>query len=170
MQINLTINHKDYTLDAAPGDSLLKVLRSLGIFSVKHGCESGECGACTVLFDGQPMNSCVLLAAQAAGHTIATIDASGEHPQQGWKTTAGLSPLQRAFVESGAVQCGFCTPAMILGAIALLDAQPKPTDAAIRTSLEGHLCRCGTYPRIVEAVRLAAQANAKPTQREAKRA
>ncbi len=156
MKLTLNINQKDLTIETAPGDSLLKVLRSQGFFSVKHGCESGECGACTVLLDGAPVNSCVLLAAQAEGHQIATVEAIGEHPEQGWKTTAGLHPLQRAFVESGAVQCGFCTPAQILAAQALLEKNPKPNEEEIREALSGVLCRCTGYLKPVQAVMRAA--------------
>ncbi|HEX9029952.1 MAG TPA: 2Fe-2S iron-sulfur cluster-binding protein, partial [Anaerolineales bacterium] len=114
MNLRLLINNRWQDIEAAPGDTLLKVLRAQGYFSVKHGCESGECGACAVLLDGKPVNTCVYLAVQAEGHTIQTIESLGEHPEQGWKTTAGLHPLQKAFVESGAIQCGYCTPAQIL--------------------------------------------------------
>jgi aerobic-type carbon monoxide dehydrogenase small subunit (CoxS/CutS family) len=96
MEIHFEINHQLQTTEAAPGDSLLKVLRRLGYLGVKHGCESGECGACTVLLDGKPVNSCVLLAAQASGRRIETIESVGEHPEQGWRLTDGLHPLQKA--------------------------------------------------------------------------
>ncbi len=126
MHLQLTINEQTIQTQADPGESLLALLRRLGYFGVKHGCETGECGACAVLLDGKPVNSCVLLAAQAEGHTIQTIESLGEHPEQGWKTTAGLHPLQQAFVESGAIQCGYCTPAQILAAKRAARAQPQP--------------------------------------------
>jgi putative selenate reductase molybdopterin-binding subunit len=154
ISLNINGNHVDY--EGTAGQSLLSVLRSLGYFGVKHGCETGDCGACTVLFDGKPVNSCVLLAAQAEGHKIETIEAVGQHPEQGWKITSGLHPLQKAFVESGAIQCGFCTPAMILAAKELLDRNPIPTEADVREALSGVLCRCTGYLKPVEAVLKAA--------------
>jgi putative selenate reductase molybdopterin-binding subunit len=157
MNLNLLINSIPHDLNVPAGASLLKVLRSLGYFGAKHGCETGECGACTILLDGKPVNSCVLLAAQAEGHEIRTIEAIGEHPQQGWKTTAGLHRLQKAFVESGAIQCGYCTPAMILAAAALLEHNPLPTEAEVRQALSGVLCRCTGYLKPVQAVLTAAQ-------------
>lgn len=128
MKISLNVNNTLYETDASAGESLLSVLRRSGFLGVKHGCETGECGACAVLLDGKPANSCVMLAAQAVGHTIQTIKSLGEHPEQGWRTTAGLHPLQKAFVESGAIQCGYCTPAQILAAKELLERNPDPTD------------------------------------------
>ncbi|HLE72795.1 MAG TPA: 2Fe-2S iron-sulfur cluster-binding protein [Anaerolineales bacterium] len=107
MKIELSVNGQSHPLDAAPGQSLLNVLRSEGYYSAKHGCESGECGACAVLIDGKPINSCVHLAAQAEGHVINTVEEMGARPELGWKTTAGLHPLQQAFAESGAIQCGY---------------------------------------------------------------
>jgi aerobic-type carbon monoxide dehydrogenase small subunit (CoxS/CutS family) len=98
--LHLLINDTPHELSAAPGESLLSALRRLGYYGVKHGCESGECGACAILLDGKPVNTCVLLAAQAEGHPIQTIEAIGEHPEQGWRTTGGLHPIQQAFVES----------------------------------------------------------------------
>jgi putative selenate reductase molybdopterin-binding subunit len=156
MNLHLVVNSEAHDLTVAPGDTLLKVLRHLGCFSVKHGCETGECGACTVLLDGEPVNSCSLLAAQAVGHHIETIEAIGQHPEQGWKTTSGLHPLQQAFVENGAIQCGYCTPAMILVAKALLDQDPNPTEADVRQALSGVLCRCTGYLKPVQAVLQAA--------------
>ena len=156
MNINLNVNDHPLNLEIHPGDSLLKVLRWQGFFGVKHGCETGECGACTVLLDGKPVNSCVLLAAQAEGHAIQTIEALGEHPQQGWRSTPGLHALQRLFVESGAVQCGYCTPGQILAAKALLDRNPAPTEEEVRQALSGVLCRCTGYLKPVQAVLRAA--------------
>ncbi len=156
MEIKLDINGGEYAAAVTPGETLLKVLRRLGFLSVKHGCETGECGACAVLVDGKPVNSCVLLAAQAEGHSIETIEAMGQHPEQGWKLTEGLHPLQRAFVESGAIQCGYCTPAQILAAAELLRRNPTPTEAEVRQALSGVLCRCTGYVKPVEAVLRAA--------------
>lgn len=156
MQINLKVNGEERVVSIAPGDSLLKTLRSLGYFSVKHGCETGECGACTVLLDGKPVNTCVHLAAQAEGHTIETLEALGEHPEQGWKHTEGLHPLQRAFVDSGAIQCGYCTPAQILAAADLLAHNPTPSETEVREALSGVLCRCTGYLKPVQAVLRAA--------------
>jgi len=117
MQIHLKINDLHLPFEIKPSATLLEVLRSAGFFGAKFGgCQKGECGACTVLLDGKPVNSCSLLAAQAEGHSIETIEAVGEHPDQGWKKTEGLNIIQQAFIESGAIQCGYCTPAMILSA------------------------------------------------------
>jgi putative selenate reductase molybdopterin-binding subunit len=156
MKIHLWVNQKEHDLEVLPGDNLLNVLRGLGYYSVKHGCENGECGACAVLLDGRVVNSCLLLAAQAEGHVIETIENLGEHPQQGWKTTEGLHPLQMAFVESGAIQCGYCTPAQILAAKQLLAVNPNPTEAEVREALAGVLCRCTGYIKPVQAVLKAA--------------
>ena len=156
MKISLNVNENFYETDASAGDSLLSVLRGLGYFGVKHGCETGECGACTVLLDGKPVNTCVMLAVQAVGHHIQTIEAVGEHPEQGWKLTEGLHPLQQAFVESGAIQCGYCTPAQILAAKELLERNPAPDEAEVRQALSGVLCRCTGYIKPVQAVLRAA--------------
>jgi len=156
MHLQLTINEQTIQTQADSGESLLALLRRLGYFGVKHGCETGECGACAVLLDGKPANSCLLLAAQAEGHTIQTIESLGEHPEQGWKTTAGLHPLQQAFVETGAVQCGYCTPAQILAASELLERDPNPSEADVRQALSGVLCRCTGYLKPVQAVLRAA--------------
>src|SRR5512147_1742331 len=142
MLLNLQVNGKNLQLTAASGETLLTVLRRLGYFSVKHGCETGECGACAVLLDGRPVNTCVMLAAQAEGHSIETIESLGQDPQQGWKTTSGLHPLQQAFVDSGAIQCGYCTPAQILAAKALLDRNSNPSEEEVRAAIAGVLCRC----------------------------
>jgi putative selenate reductase molybdopterin-binding subunit len=156
MKISLKINDMLYEPLVKPGASLLSVLRQLGYFGAKHGCETGECGACTVLLDGKPVNSCVMLAAQAEGHRIETIEALGEHPEKGWKESEGLHPLQQAFVESGAIQCGYCTPAQILAAKELLDRNPNPSQAEVRAALSGVLCRCTGYIKPVQAVLRAA--------------
>lgn len=156
MNLTLQINGTEHNLPVAPGETLLAVLRRLGYYGVKHGCETGECGACAVLLDGKPVNTCIMLAAQAEGHRIQTIESIGEHPEQGWRTTAGLHPLQQAFVESGAIQCGYCTPAQILAAKELLERNPNPSEDEVRDALSGVLCRCTGYLKPVQAVLRAA--------------
>src|SRR4030066_1964951 len=156
MEVNLHINNQTLAVTTAPGETLLKLLRRSGYFGVKHGCESGECGACTILLDGKPVNSCLILAAQAEGHDIQTIETLGEHPDQGWRANKGLHPLQQAFVSNGAIQCGYCTPAQILTAKHLLDKNPNPTEDEIRQVLSGVLCRCTGYIKPVQAIQLGA--------------
>ena len=157
MHIAFTLNGHPVELDLAPETTLLEALREqLGLFSVKHGCETGECGACTVLLDGRPVSSCVMLAAQAAGHALETLEAAGERPGQGWRATAGLDALQLAFVETGAIQCGYCTPAMIVAARALLAANASPSEDEVREAMSGVLCRCTGYLKPVQAVLRAA--------------
>jgi carbon-monoxide dehydrogenase small subunit len=135
---------------ADPGRTLLRVLRDdLGRTGAKEGCDDSECGACMVLIDGRPVNSCSYLALQAAGRAITTVE--------GLAGTGGeLNPLQRAFVEGGGIQCGFCTPGMLISAAALLSADPDPSEEAIRDALAGNLCRCTGYQPIVRAVQAAA--------------
>jgi aerobic-type carbon monoxide dehydrogenase small subunit (CoxS/CutS family) len=140
----VTVNGAVRQWTIAPGDLLLDVLRREGFFGVKRGCEKGECGACTVLLNGKPVNSCLVFAAQAEGCDVVTIE--------GLATGDALHPLQEAFLEHGAVQCGFCTPGMILAAKALLDRQPHPTEAQVRDALAGNYCRCTGYKKPVEAV------------------
>ena len=157
MKIQLTLNHTEQTWEIAPGDTLLTALRQRGNFGTKFGgCQKGECGSCTVLLDGRPVNSCSMLAAQVDGHEIQTIEGIGQHPDQGWKHTAGLHVIQQAFVQSGAIQCGFCTPAMILAAKALLDQNPNPDESQAREALSGVLCRCTGYLKPVQAILRAA--------------
>ena len=157
MKIQLEINHQTVEVEVAPQAPLLDVLRQVGILSVKSGgCQRGECGACTVLLDGKPINSCMFLAVQAQGHAISTVEAEGEYAEQGWKQGAGLSPLQRAFVENGSIQCGYCTSAMVLAAKALLARNSDPSEAEVREALSGILCRCTAYVKPVEAVLRAA--------------
>jgi putative selenate reductase molybdopterin-binding subunit len=157
MQVNLTINNENKNWEFAPNETLLHALRANGYFSVKYGCDNGECGACTVLLDGKPVASCEILAAQAEGKHITTIESVGQVAEQGWKHTEGLHPIQQAFVEVGALQCGYCTPAMILAAKALLDQTLTPTESQIRNALSGVLCRCTGYLKPVQAVMLAAE-------------
>ncbi len=156
MQLDFILNGTSQHWEVAVNESLLDALRRHGIFGVKHGCETGECGACTVWLDGRPVTSCTMLAAQAAGHEVTTVEALGEHPVQGWKQTAGLSTLQQAFIETGAIQCGYCTPGQLLAAEALLRVNPRPTEAEVREALSGVLCRCTGYVKPVQAVLRAA--------------
>lgn len=157
MRIALRLNEVQQAWDVNPATTLLEALRQAGYFGVKFGgCQRGECGACTVLLDGRPVNSCSMLAAQADGHSIQTIEAVGQHPEQGWKKTDGLSVLQQAFVDTGAIQCGYCTPAMILAAQKLLADNPDPSMTQVRQALSGILCRCTGYLKPVQAVLQAA--------------
>ncbi len=155
MEITLNVNGKQHTVEVSANTSLLDALRDLGYTSVKRGCNDGTCGACSVLLDGKPVYSCSLLAAQAAGHTIQTVDALGGQ-ETGWDFNLDLHPLQEAFVEVGAIQCGFCTPAMLLTAKHLLDENPDPTEKEVREALSGVVCRCTGYEKPVKAVLLAA--------------
>lgn len=148
MELELRINGVVKSMEASPADSLMTVLRREGYFSVKHGCETGECGACTVLVDGVPRPSCVMLAAQAGGCTLTTTESLG--------TARKLHPIQEAFVDTGAIQCGFCTPGMVLSAYALLKNNPRPSEAEVRDALSGNLCRCTGYVKPVQAVLRAA--------------
>jgi len=156
MNINLTINTTQHALETTPSETLFAALRHLGYYGIKFGDEQGLSGADTVLLDGRPVNAGSLLAAQAAGHNIVTIEGLGEHPDQGWKKTEGLHPLQLAFIETGAIQCGYCTPAQILAAKALLDKKPHPTEAEVREAIAGVLCRCTGYHKPVQAILRAA--------------
>ncbi len=157
MRINFLLNGDAIEIEVSPDWTLLSLLREdLGLFGVKHGCETGECGACTVLLDGVPVNACVMLAVQVDGHAITTIESVGEHPDQGWYKTEGLDVIQAAFVETGAIQCGYCTPAMVLSARMLLERNPNPTEAEVRESLSGILCRCTGYLKPVQAILRAA--------------
>jgi putative selenate reductase molybdopterin-binding subunit len=156
MNITLTINGVEHTVETAPSTTLLAAVRGLGFYGIKFGDEHGLSGADTVLLDGKPVNAGSLLAAQAAGHKIVTIEGLGEHPEQGWRKTEGLHPLQQAFVESGAIQCGYCTPAQILAAKALLDQNPNPSELQVREAIAGVLCRCTGYLKPVQAILKAA--------------
>jgi carbon-monoxide dehydrogenase small subunit len=143
--ITLTVNGIEHELAVEPNRTLVDVLRyDLELTGTKKGCDMGECGSCTVILNGKPVNSCLVLAVQANGSEIMTIE--------GLKTAEGLHPLQQAFVEKGAIQCGFCSPGMILSASHLLQKNPSPTEEEIRTALSGNLCRCTGYQKIVEAV------------------
>ncbi len=143
--IHLTINDQEYDVAVAPNQTLVDVIRyQLGLMGTKKGCEMGDCGSCTVIMDGRPVNSCLVLAMQADGSKIATIE--------GLETDKGLHPVQQAFVEKGAIQCGFCSPGMILSAKNLLDKNPNPDRADIRKAISGNLCRCTGYQKIIDAV------------------
>lgn len=149
MKIYFELNGKPQYVDVEPGESLLSLLRRLGMKSVKEGCGTGECGVCTVLLDGKPVRSCITFAPKIQGKRITTLEGLG--------TVDDPHPLQRAFVEAGAVQCGFCTPGMILTAYALLQENPDPAPYEVRETLVGNLCRCTGYKKIVDAVLLAAE-------------
>ena len=148
MELELRINGLIKSLDVAPGESLMAVMRREGYYSVKHGCETGECGACTILVDGVPRPSCVTLAAQVGGCTLTTVESLG--------TARKLHPIQEAFIDTGAIQCGYCTPGMVLCAHALLKRNPNPTEDEVRDALSGNLCRCTGYVKPVQAVLRAA--------------
>jgi carbon-monoxide dehydrogenase small subunit len=149
-QIKLTVNGKDYELQVRPWATLLEVIREdLGLTGAKEGCGEGECGACTVIMDGKAVNSCIVLAVEANGRQITTIEGLAEGDK--------LHPVQEAFLEKGGMQCGFCTPGMILSTKVLLDGNKNPTDEEIRKGLEGNFCRCTGYTKIFESVKAAAQ-------------
>lgn len=148
--LTFVLNGEPVQVHAAPNVTLLDLLRrDLGLTGTKQGCGEGDCGACTVLVDGEPVSSCLVLALEIQGRQVVTIE--------GIAHAGELHPVQRAFVEHGAIQCGFCTPGMILVAKALLDRVPAPGDLEIREAIAGNLCRCTGYQKIVEAVTAAAQ-------------
>ena len=148
MIIKPIINGEEIEFDITPGEILLDVLRAHGYTEVKEGCKQGECGACVVLLDGKPVNSCLTLAAKTDGCQITTVAGLGSVTQP--------HPIQRIFVEEGAVQCGFCTPGILLSTKALLDRNPSPDEEEIKRALDGHLCRCTGYVKILKAVKRAA--------------
>jgi aerobic carbon-monoxide dehydrogenase small subunit len=150
VRIELVLNGEPREADVWPGASLLFALREhLGLPGSKNACEQGECGSCSVLLDGALVCSCLVLAAQAEGHEVQTIEGLAEDGE--------LHAVQEAFVRAGAVQCGFCTPGLVVAAADLLARNPSPTDDEIREALSGNLCRCTGYAKILEAVRLAAE-------------
>jgi carbon-monoxide dehydrogenase small subunit len=150
LRIELTVNGERCEADCWEGESLLYALREkLGFPGSKNACEQGECGSCSVLLDGVLVCSCLVLAAQADGHEVTTVEGLAE--------ASGLHPVQQAFVEAGAVQCGFCTPGLVVAAADLLRRSPSPSDDEIREALSGNLCRCTGYAKILDAVRLAAE-------------
>lgn len=144
-KISLNVNGKDHILEVEEDMRLIDLLREkLGLTGVKEGCSEGECGACTVIMDGEVVNSCLVMAFQAEGSSILTIEGLGDEEN--------IHPIQQAFIDVGAVQCGYCTPGMILAAKALLDKNPNPTEEEIREAISGNLCRCTGYNKIVQAV------------------
>ena len=148
--ISTTINNRPCALTVPAHRTLLELLRDqLGLTGTKCGCEIGECGACTVLLDGQPVNSCLVLAPQIDGREVLTVEGLAQNGK--------LHPLQESFLDHDAVHCGFCTPGMLLSAKALLDWNPRPTENQIRTAISGNLCRCTGYQQIVQAIKKASR-------------
>ena len=148
--IHLNVNDEIFEVIARPRESLLDVLRNkLQLTGTKIGCNEGDCGACTVIMDGRTVNACLVLAVEAEGHKILTVEGLAQGSQ--------LHPLQEAFIQHGGFQCGYCTPGMLLSAKALLDENPDPTDEEIRKGISGNLCRCTGYAKIVASIRHAAQ-------------
>jgi aerobic carbon-monoxide dehydrogenase small subunit len=149
VKVTFVVNGEAVEADVWEGESLLFALRErLGLPGSKNACEQGECGSCSVLLDGELVCACLVLAAQAEGHEVVTVE--------GLRDGAGLHPVQEAFVESGAVQCGFCTPGLVVAVADLLRRSPEPSDDEMREALSGNLCRCTGYAKIFDAVRLAA--------------
>jgi aerobic carbon-monoxide dehydrogenase small subunit len=147
--LNFTLNGEPIQVEIEPHLTLLQLLREkLELTGTKEGCGMGECGACTVLLDGKTVNSCIFPAVEAEGKSITTIEGIADGK-------GGLHPIQKAFIEHGAIQCGFCTPGMVLSVKALLDEVPKPTEEEIRNGIAGNLCRCTGYLQIVQAVKAA---------------
>ena len=148
--IEINVNSKTFYLDISPEELLIDVIRDrLGFTGTKKGCETGECGACTVLLDGIPVNSCLYLAIKANQKSIVTIEGLGQPDK--------LHPIQQSFIANAAVQCGFCAPGMQLSAKALLDENPNPSDSDIRNGISGNLCRCTGYVKIIKAIKDAAK-------------
>jgi carbon-monoxide dehydrogenase small subunit len=149
LRINLSVNGNAISVDVQASETLLELMRRLGFKSVKKGCETGNCGACTVLLDGRAVTSCIMLGAQADGCSITTVE--------GLPAEGKLHPIQRAFVEAGAPQCGFCTPGMIMTTVGFLSANPNPTRAEVRHAISGNICRCSGYVKVVDAIMEAAE-------------
>ena len=148
--IRLRVNAEDHELQVPPNKTLLETLRGdLGLTGAKEGCQDGTCGSCTILLDGNPVRSCLILAVEAEGKDILTIEGLSKDDE--------LHPIQEAFVNYGGVQCGFCTPGMILAAKALLDTNTSPSEEEVRKAISGNLCRCTGYLKIVESIMAAAQ-------------
>ena len=150
--MDLDINGARRRIQSDPDRSLLAVLRDeLDLTGTKYGCGEGQCGACTVLLDGAPVRSCLTTVKAALGRQITTIEALAQNGR--------LHPVQQAFIDHDALQCGYCTTGMIMSSVGLLKKKPNPTDSEIKSGLQGNVCRCGTYPRIIQAVRQAAQSS-----------
>jgi len=148
--IRLTVNGESYTVAVEPRESLLDVLRDkLSLTGAKKGCNRGDCGACTIIMDGKTVNSCLVLAVEADDREVLTIEGLANKGQ--------LHPVQEAFIQYGAIQCGYCTPGMIMSAKALLDENPNPTEEEIKRAIGGNLCRCTGYVKIVDAIKKAAE-------------
>ncbi len=145
IRVTLTVNGEHHQAQVDPQTTLVEFLReSLHLTGTKEGCGTGDCGACTVLVDGSPVNSCLMLVVDARGRQVTTIE--------GLASDGTLHPLQQSFIDKGAIQCGFCSPAMILSAKALLDRNPNPTEEDVKKALSGVLCRCGSYKKIIDSV------------------
>lgn len=145
-EIHLTVNGEPHDLLVEPRQTLLDIIRhELGLTGTKKGCDVGDCGSCTIILNGMPVNSCLILGVEADGSDILTIE--------GLQKGEELHPIQKAFINHGAVQCGFCTPGMILSAKALLDSSPHPTEEEIKIAISGNLCRCTGYKKIIEAIK-----------------
>jgi carbon-monoxide dehydrogenase small subunit len=149
LRVELVVNGQKITADTWAGETLLELLRRLGLKSVKKGCETGNCGACTILLDGRPVLSCIMLSAQADGRSITTVE--------GLCREGRLHPVQEEFVKAGAPQCGFCTPGMILTAVAFLAGNPDPVRDEVREAISGNICRCSGYVKVVDAIMSAAE-------------
>jgi carbon-monoxide dehydrogenase small subunit len=153
--VQFTVNGDPTEMLVDTRDTLLEALRNeLSLFGTKEGCGNGNCGACTIIVDGVSVNSCLMLAAEAEGHAVTTIE--------GLAVNGELHPLQRAFVEAGGLQCGFCTPGFLMSAKAYLDRNPRPSEADLRLALAGNLCRCTGYDKIIRAILTAAEATPAP--------
>jgi nicotinate dehydrogenase subunit A len=165
------INGRTHQIQGEPGDSLLSVLRyELDLTGSKFGCGEGACGACTVLVDNQAARSCVTRLAAVAGKSVTTIEGLGSNPpSRELQGTSRLHPVQQAFLEAEAFQCGYCTPGMVMATVSLLRTTPDPSEADIARILDRNVCRCGTYPRIVRAVKLAAERMRKTESAEVRR-
>lgn len=151
VKVEVTINNMLYSYEVEASMTLLEFIREeVGLVGTKSGCENGECGACTVLMDGRPVRSCIILAAEANGTSITTVEGLAEGDE--------MHPLQQAFIDAGAVQCGFCAPGVLVAGKALLDRNPDPTKDDVYEALGGHLCRCAAYTAMSDAVHMAAEA------------
>ncbi len=148
MKITVTVNATRHDVEIDPGETLLELLRLLGYKGVKKGCAAGDCGACAVLIDGRAINSCLCLAAKADGRGVVTVEGLG--------TDGQLHPVQQAFLEEGAIQCGYCTPGMLIAAVDLLTHNANPTEEEIKEAISGNLCRCTGYVKEIEAIKTAA--------------
>jgi carbon-monoxide dehydrogenase small subunit len=149
-KLRVTVNGRKVNVPVSPSETLSEFLRTrLGLVGTKEGCDTGDCGACTVILNGKAVNSCLVLAVETEGGQVTTIE--------GLSSDGELHPLQQAFIDSGTVQCGFCTPGMIMGAKALLDENPNPSQEEIRLGLAGNLCRCTGYVSVIQAVTAAAK-------------